>query len=251
MSSISAVFYREGKIRFTNLVWVFFDLFYPLAYFLLFGVGMNYAFGQALPRLETDYNAFFLAGAVGMANFGIATNTAWGFFNDRDTHIFYEMLAYPLSRGRLLVGKVVFNALLAVVQAAITLALAVFVLRVPIALPLLPLFFLGVVGFTVGWFFFFAIFALKIRRNDVFNTIINVIYFVSLFVSSIFYPLQLLPDWFRWAALANPLTWHVDFLRLTSIGVGVPGEILLECALFVLFSLASFAYAVRCLQEQS
>ncbi|MFQ5696634.1 MAG: ABC transporter permease, partial [Terriglobia bacterium] len=109
----------------------------------------------------------------------------------------------------------------------------------------------GVVGFTVGWFFFFAIFALQIRRNDVFNTIINVIYFVFLFVSSIFYPLGLLPDWFRWAALANPLTWHVDFLRFSSIGVGVPGEILLECALFVLFSLASFAYAVRCLQEQS
>ncbi|MGB6234226.1 MAG: hypothetical protein WBF46_12200, partial [Candidatus Acidiferrales bacterium] len=75
-------------------------------------------------------------------------------------------------------------------------------------------------------------------------------YFVFLFASSMFYPLAPLPKWFRVTALANPITWEVDLFRYSSIGVGVPRVVLLESAAFVLFGLASFAYAVRSLREQ-
>jgi len=249
-AGVSAVLYREGKIRFTNLVWMFFDLFYPLAYFLLFGVMMNYAVGATIPSMEVSYTAFFLAGVLGMASTGIATNTAWGFFTDRDNGIFYEMLTYPMSRAQFLVGKVLFNVLLAVVQAVITVGLGTLLLGVRVRAELLPLLFLGMAGGTAGWFFFFAVFALKIRRNDAFNTVVNVLYFVMLFCSSIFYPLEPLPGWFRALARLNPLTWHVDVLRFCSLGQGQPAEVLLEAAAFVVFSLAAFAYAVRCLRQQ-
>jgi len=250
MAALLAVLYREGKIRFTNLVWMFFDLFYPLLYFLLFGVMMDYTFGSPLAALGVDYTAFFLAGVLGMAGFGIATNTAWGFFFDRDNGIFYEMLTYPMSRAQFLLGKVVFNLLLAVAQAALTVGLGMLLLDVPVKLARLPLLAAAVVGGAAGWFFFFAIFALKIRRNDLFNTVVNVFYFVFLFASSMFYPLEPLPGWFRRVAELNPLTWHVDVLRFATIGVGDPGRILLEAAAFVIFSLAAFAYAVRTLQQQ-
>ncbi|MBI4466456.1 MAG: ABC transporter permease [Acidobacteria bacterium] len=250
MAAITAVLYREGKIRFTNLIWMFFDLFYPLIYFLLFGVMMNYTFGSPLATLGVDYTSFFLAGVLGMAGFGIATNTAWGFFSDRDNGIFYEMLTYPMSRAQFLVGKVLFNVLLAVLQAVITVGLGALWLRVPVRLELLPLLLAGVVVGMVGWFFFFAIFALRMRRNDAFNTVVNLFYFVFLFASSVFYPLELLPAWFRTAARLNPLTWHVDLLRFSSIGLGDPLHILVEAAAFVVFSLAAFAYGVRCLQRQ-
>jgi len=123
-------------------------------------------------------------------------------------------------------------------------------LGIRIHFDLLPLLFLGVMGGTAGWFFFYAIFALKIRRNDLFNSVTSVFYFVFLFASSIFYPLEPLPAWFRAAALANPVTWQVDFLRFSSIGIGEPRRIAVEAAAFAVFSLASFAYAVRCLQQQ-
>ena len=250
MAAIAAVLYREGKIRFTNLIWMFFDLFYPLLYFLLFGVMMNYTFGSPLANLGVDYTSFFLAGVLGMASFGIATNTAWGFFVDRDNGIFYEMLTYPLSRAQFLVGKVLFNVLLAIIQATLTVSLGMVLLHVPVQLHRLPLLLAGVVGGTAGWFFFFAIFALKIRRNDLFNTVVNLFYFVLLFGSSMFYPLEPLPAWFRTLARLNPLTWHVDVLRFCSIGLGDPMQIVVEAIVFVVFSLAAFAYAVRCLQEQ-
>jgi len=79
--------YREGKIRATNALFIFWDVVYPLGYLLVFGVGMNKALGFS--GLPTDYHAFFLAGVLGMAGFGIASNTAWSFFMDRDNGIFY------------------------------------------------------------------------------------------------------------------------------------------------------------------
>jgi len=250
MAAIGAVFYREGKIRITNLTFIFWDLFYPLGYLLVFGVGINHALGSPLTAGGVDYNAFFLAGVLGMASFGIAANTSWSFFLDRDNGIFFEMLTYPLSRAEYLLGKVLFNVLIAAIQAGITVGLGSLFLGISIRWDLLPLLIVAVVGGTSGWFFFYAIFALKIRRNDLFNSVTSVFYFVFLFASSIFYPLEPLPVWFRGAALANPVTWQVDLLRFSTIGAGDPRQIAIETAAFALFSVVSFVYAVRFLQQQ-
>ena len=72
MSALSAVMYREGKIRATNALFIFWDVVYPLGYLLVFGVGMNKALGFS--GLPTDYHAFFLAGVLGMAGFGCVWN---------------------------------------------------------------------------------------------------------------------------------------------------------------------------------
>ena len=41
-------------------------------------------------------------------------------------------------------------------------------------------FIVGVIGGTAAWFFFYAIFALKIRRNDIFNSVTSVFVFCIL-----------------------------------------------------------------------
>src|SRR6266849_8792208 len=185
MAALTAVLYREGQIRATNLTFIFWDLLFPRGYLLVFGVGVNYALGSPFPASGVNYNDFFLAGVLGMASFGIASNTSWSFFLDRDNGIFFEMLTYPLSRAEYLLGKVLFNVLVAAIQAAITVGLGSVILGIRIRLDLLPLLVLGGVGGTSGWFFFYAIFALKIRRNDLFNSVTSVFYFVFLFASSI------------------------------------------------------------------
>jgi ABC-2 type transport system permease protein len=250
MSALSAVFYREGKIRATNLAFIFWDLFYPLGYLLVFGVGINAALGSPFPAEPYDYNEFFLASVLGMASFGIAANTSWSFFLDRDNGIFYEMLTYPMSRAQYLLGKVLFNLFIALLQAAIAVVLAVWWLGVRLRLDLLPVLLGGVVVGLMGWFYFYAIFALRIRRNDIFNTVTSIFYFVFLFASSMFYPLEPLPDWLRWAALANPTTWQVDVLRYGTIGMGDPRTILWESLAFIVFTLVSFYFAVRALRHQ-
>jgi ABC-2 type transport system permease protein len=250
MPAITAVLYREGKVRLTNLSFVFWDLFYPLGYLLLFGFAVDAALAPALPLGGVSYNDFFLPGVLGMASFVIAANAAWAFFLDRDNGIFYEMLTYPLSRAEYLLGKVLINVLLALVQAAITVGLGWLLIGARMPPGRLPLLFLGVGAGAAGWFFFYAVFALRIRRNDVFNGVTSVFYFIFPFVSSMFYPLDPLPGWFRALALANPTTWHVDVLRYVTIGWGEPRTVLIEALAFVAFSAVSFALAVQSLREQ-
>ncbi|MGB6484475.1 MAG: ABC transporter permease [Candidatus Acidiferrales bacterium] len=250
MGPLEAVVYREIKIRSTNMTFMFFDLFYPLLYLLMFGVGVNAALGTPSLGAGIDYNSFFLAGVLGMASFGIATTSSWSFFLDRDNGIFYEMLTYPMRRSEYLLGKVLFNICIGIVQAVITIALGCLLLKIHLQWRLLPILAVGVIGGTAGWFFFYSVFALRIRRNDVFNSVVNVSYFVFLFASSMFYPLAPLPKWFRVTALANPITWEVDLFRYSSIGLGAPKQVVLEAIGFALFGLASFAYAVRSLREQ-
>jgi hypothetical protein len=55
VSALWAVMYREGKIRATNALFIFWDVVYPLGYLLVFGVGMNNALGFS--GLRTDYHA--------------------------------------------------------------------------------------------------------------------------------------------------------------------------------------------------
>ncbi len=187
---------------------------------------------------------------LGLASFGVASNTSWSFFLDRDNGIFYEMLTYPLSRTQFLLGKVLFNLFVAVVQAALTIRLGSLLLHIPLRARLLPLVLLGVLGGTTRWFFFYAAFALKIRRNDVYNSLTSVFYFVFLFASSVFYPLEPLPGWFRGVALANPITWQVDLFRYSTIGLGEPRRILIEVMAFAAFSAVSFLFAAYSLRQQ-
>lgn len=247
--ALGAVVVREAKIRATNALFIFWDVLYPLGYLLVFGLGINATLGFSNTLPGVDYNAFFLAGVLGMASFGIASNTAWSFFLDRDNGIFYEMLTYPISRAQYLVGKVLCNTVVGLAQAAVTLALAAAWLHVPLRTGRLPLVVAATAIGTAGWFFFYAVFALYIRRNDAFNTVTSVFYFVFLFASSMFYPLDPLPRPFRLAALANPITWQIDVLRYATIGVGSGWWAAIEAAAFVVFAAVAFAAAMRALAD--
>jgi ABC-2 type transport system permease protein len=245
-----AVMARESKIRATNLTFIFWDLFYPLAYLLVFGVGIDRSLGFTTSGLTVDYNAFFLAGVLSMASFGIASNTSWSFFLDRDNGIFFEMLTYPMSRAQYLLGKVLFNVLIAVLQTMITVLLARILLGVGAPMSRWPLLAGAMIVGTSGWFFFYAVFALRIRRNDAFNTVTSIFYFVFLFASSMFYPLDPLPAAFRRLAYANPVTWQVDIMRYATIGVGRVTPIVVEACAFLVFTAVWFALAVNALRRQ-
>jgi ABC-2 type transport system permease protein len=137
-----------------------------------------------------------------------------------------------------------------VLQTAITIVLAAAFLGVPLRVAWWPLLALAMIVGTAGWFFFYAIFALQIRRNDAFNTVTSIFYFVFLFASSMFYPLDPLPDVFRRVAFANPITWQVDLLRYATVGSGDPSVLLLEALGFAAFTVAMFGGALRALYQE-
>ena len=251
MKPVLAIMYREYLIRMTSPMWLFFDLIVPLLYLLMFGVGLDRAIGLGLTMegKSISYNEFFLAGVLSMSCFGSAINHSYGLFIDRDNGIFYEFLTYPMTRGQLLIGKILFGCITSIVQGSLTIAAAVWILNVNLQWQFLLFVLAGLVVGIAGWFFSLAVLAFRVRRNDTFNTILNVAYFVLMFVSSMFYPLDSVPSWLSTAAMFNPLSWHTDALRYFTVGIGDFSLIALEMIGFCIFLAISFWFAVRALQK--
>lgn len=114
---------------------------------------------------------------------------------------------------------------------------------------LLPLTAAIVIVSTAEWFFLFSVFAIKLDRMDAFNTLLSAVYILLMFLSSMFYPLSDLPGWFRIPAYFNPMTWQVDLLRFSLLGVGSPTTLLLEGAAVLVFGIVCLALAVRALNR--
>jgi ABC-2 type transport system permease protein len=247
VTGISAVFYRDYKQRVTNVGFIFWDLFVPIAYLLLFGLGFQRAVGAdfIIDGEPVAYTSFFLPGVIAMTAFGIAKNTSWSFFLDKDSGIFYELLTYPITRRDLLLGKICFNVLLSLIGSLLAILLAVFALGVDLQWGLLPLTVLNIVLTAAGWFFMFGGLAVRIQRMDSFNTITSAAYIILMFMSTMFYPIDAMPAWFRTVALINPMTWQVDMLRFSILGVGSPMVVLAETAAFGCFTMVALAVAAR------
>ncbi len=251
MRQIFAVVYRDYLIRRTSMTWMFFDMILPMLYLLMFGVAFDRALGLGfqIEGTQIRYNEFFLAGVLAMTCFGNAINQSYGFFIDRDNGIFYEHLTYPLTRGEFLLGKILFQGIMSLVQSALLLLCANQLLEVSIRVEFLPIILLGVIVGTAGWFFCLSIITFLIHRNDTYNLVINAIYFVLMFVSSMFYPLEQLPHWLKYPAVANPLTWHANVMRSLTIGIGDNYSIIIQALLYCCFMIISFFFAKRLLQR--
>jgi ABC-2 type transport system permease protein len=251
MSGIGAVFYRDYRQRMTNIGFVFWDLFVPLAYLILFGLGFERMLGGAIAVGDRGigYTAFLLPGVLGMVTFSVAMNTSWGFFMDKDSGIFYELLTYPITRLQLLIGKISFNLLLALIGSILAIIAGVVVMNSTIRWDLLPLTAAIVIVATAEWFFLFSVFAIKLARMDTFNTLLSAMYIMLMFLSSMFYPLADLPFWFRIPAYLNPMTWQVDLLRFSLLGTGATTPLLLEGVAVIVFGMICLSLAVRALNR--
>jgi ABC-2 type transport system permease protein len=251
MRGIAAVFYRDYRQRMTNLGFVFWDLLAPLAYLLLFGLGFETMMGGsfAVDGRPLGYTAFLLPGVLGMVTFSVAMNTSWGFFMDKDSGIFDELLTYPITRQQLLIGKIGFNVLLSLVGSLLVVALGVGALGTRVRWDLLPLCAAVVAAATAAWFFLFSTFAIRLRRMDAFNTVTSAAYILLMFFSAMFYPLAGMPAWFRALAYLNPMTWQVDLLRFGLLGLGKPSTLWWEAAALVGFGAVCLASAVRALDR--
>lgn len=251
MNGIAAVFYRDYRQRITNIAWVFWDLFVPVAYLMLFGTGFERAFAEQfiVDGQTVGYAEFLLPGVIAMTTFGIAMNTSWSFFMDKDSGIFYELLTYPITRQQLLIGKICFNVVLSTIGSFLVVMLGVVVLQVGIRWSFLPLTVIAVVVTTAGWFFLFSIFAIRLRRMDSFNTFTSAAYIILMFISTMFYPIADMPIWFRVVAWLNPMTWQVDVVRFSLLGAGSPTAILLEGIAFCIFTFVCLVFAVRAIDR--
>jgi ABC-2 type transport system permease protein len=217
----------------------------PVLWLVVFGEVM--AKVRVLPSTSYTYLQFLTPGVLAQSVifmaifFGI--NLVW----ERDLGLLHKLLATPLPRYSIIIGKAFAGGVRSVFQAILVFILA---LIIRVQLNLNPLDILGVLfvivlsGMCFSSLSIFLASLLKTRERMM--GIGQVITMPLFFASSAIYPVDLMPTWLQVLSRINPLTYVVDALRallvtsdFSHLAIDM-GVILL--AVIVLTSLAVLAF---------
>ncbi len=185
------------------------QLIQPVLWLLVMGTGLSslVASGDGI-----DLRTFMFPGVISMSVMFTALFSAASIVWDREFGFLREMLVAPVSRGAIVVGKVLGGAIVATVQGVVILALAGLV-GVPydpaMILLLIVLMFVGAFTITA----FGVVLAARIKRMQSFFGIMQMAMMPMLFLSGALFPLSGLPSWLGLLTRINPLTYAVDPLR--------------------------------------
>jgi ABC-2 type transport system permease protein len=135
----------------------------------------------------------------------------------REKQVLRRLGATPLPRTTLLASQVLFRLTIGMIQTLIIVLVGVYAFGVQIQSSLPVLF--GIV--LLGALMFVAIgylIAGLARSQDSVSAITNIVQFPMLFLSGIFFPVEIMPQWLRPVASVIPLTYFADLLRQVMIG---------------------------------
>jgi len=155
---------------------------------------------------------FFVPGVLAMSVmmsglFGVIPLIEW-----REKKVLKRLGVTPLSRSTVVTSMVFFRLVLAIVQAVILIAVAYWMFGVQILgnwFALLGVLLLGTLAFIgIGY-----VVAARVKTVEGATPIINLITFPMMFLSGVFWPVDLMPDFIRPVITALPLTYLADGFR--------------------------------------
>jgi ABC-2 type transport system permease protein len=199
----------------------------PLLWLFIFGSAVS---GAHLLNLgHTEYRAYLAPGVMAQAAMFIAIFFGLAVIWERDVGQLQRLLATPLSRTSIVLGKAAGACVRALVQALLllaVLALAGIGVRWTLTgvLGTLAMLMLGTAAFACMSMLLAAV----VKERERFMGIGQLIMMPLFFASSALYPLAVMPGWLRAIARVNPLTYEVQGLRQMLVGVGGAGVVWLD-----------------------
>jgi len=199
----------------------------PLLWLFIFGTALRH--NRALSVGASDYRAYLAPGVMAQAAMFIAIFFGLAVIWERDVGQLQRLLATPLPRTAIVLGKSAGACVRALVQALLLLVvLAVAGIgirwRVDGVLGALALLMLGTAAFAC----LSMLLAALVKERERFMGIGQLIMMPLFFASSALYPLSIMPGWLHAVARVNPLTYEVQGLRQMLVGVGGAGEVWLD-----------------------
>jgi ABC-2 type transport system permease protein len=164
--------------------------------------------------------SFFVPSILAMALMQLGVFAAIPLVQQREKLILKRLNATPLPRWALVGSNIVVRLIIAAAQTALIVGIGVTVLGVEVAgnwALIVGFVVLGALVFTsIGY-----VIASFARTEEAANGMTSVVQFPLMFLSGIFFPLEIMPDWLRGVATFLPLTYLGDALRQTMVG-GTP-----------------------------
>jgi ABC-2 type transport system permease protein len=182
----------------------------PLLFLVIFGAGFNRVIGTLAPGV--DFVQFMYPGIVAMTVLMSSLMSGLSIVWDREFGFLREVLAAPLSRIGIVLGKAAGSAAIAIGQGIVMLALAPIIgvqLDFILVLKLIPLLFIVSVCLSgLG-----ILMASRMRSQQGFQMLMQVIIMPLVFLSGVFFPINNVPVWLEVVSKFNPLTYGVDAIR--------------------------------------
>jgi len=199
----------------------------PLLWLFVFGTALQH--NHTLSGGFHDYRAYLAPGVMAQAALFISIFFGLAVIWERDVGQLQRLLATPIPRLGIVLGKATGAGIRALTQAVVLLA----VLAVAgIAIRWNPLDVLGALVLLVlgtgGFACLSMILASLVRTRERFMGIGQLVMMPLFFASSALYPLAIMPQWLRVVAHANPLSYEVHGMRQLLLGISAGGALWLD-----------------------
>jgi len=196
------------------------SLLMPIFFLAFLGLPMSFIPAREIPGLEgVGYLDFLAPGIVGMTLLFAGTMSGASVIWDKEFGFLKEVLVAPVNRFSVILGRSLGGMTTAIIQALIIVGIAV---AMGVELSSVPGFFLAILVMilTCATFTGFGlIIATKLGNLEGFMAIMNLIVFPIFLLSGALFPIQSMPPWLRYIMYIDPLTYGVDGLRGTLIGI--------------------------------
>lgn len=216
----------------------------PLLWLFIFGTALQH--NRQLSAGATDYQAYLAPGVMAQAALFVAIFFGLAVIWERDVGQLQRLLATPLPRTAIVVGKAAGAGVRALAQ-GVLLLIVVAIAGIPLdynVLNLVGALVLLVLG-TASFACLSMLIAAAVRTRERFMGIGQLVMMPLFFASSALYPLSILPGWLRALARVNPLTYEVQGLRQMLVGVGGAGQLWLDFLVVAAFFIAMVLAATR------
>ncbi len=167
---------------------------------------------ESVQTHNLKYIDFLVPGILAMSILFLGLFGSLTLVDRRERKILKRLAATPISRSTVIYSQVIYRLILAILQAAIIIALAFLVFKVSILgnwFLLLGLVLLGTMAFICIGYFAVS----RARTVEGAQPVIQLVQFPMLFLSGIFFPIDIMPAFIRPIVSALPLTYLGDALR--------------------------------------
>lgn len=244
MGAIYILWLRELKRYVRSRAQVVASLGQPLLYLLALGFGLGPVFQKAG---HGSYLQFIAPGVIGMTVLFSSIFSGIGLLWDRQFGFLKETLVAPVPRICIVIGKTLGGVTVALIQGTLVVIVCLIAGFRPMDLAAVP-----------GTFLFMALIALvfaglgtaigsKLQDMQGFQLIMNFLVMPIFFLSGALFPLDHLPAAMGMITSADPLSYGIDGLRGTLIGLshfGLLTDFAVLCAVAViLLSVGSYFFS--------
>lgn len=182
----------------------------PLLFWLVLGSGFARSFHSS--GSSEHYLAYFFPGSIAMIVLFTAIFSMMSLIQDRNEGFLLSVMAAPVSRSSIVLGKVLGGTTLAAIQGIIFLVFMPMIgvhatlagIGYSILLIILISFEITAVGFAIAW---------PMDSPQAFHAIVNLILLPMWMLSGALFPVNGASGWLRWIMLFNPLTYGVTALQ--------------------------------------